>query len=116
MTVDVAGLHGNASSVWLYSMSVRRGGRDAFVLACRLKNRIAIWVGVRHRQRVWNALVVSPASVPNLVPRSSFFVRKSNQRLRQFICKVDTEVVHQPKLAARERCIIERDLRDNELS
>jgi hypothetical protein len=63
-------------------MPVGGSRRYSLVLTSRLQDGISIGVGVRDSQRVRDTFVVSSAAVPDFVPRSTFFVGESNERLR----------------------------------
>lgn len=63
-------------------MPVGGSRRYPLVLTSRFQDGVSIGVGVRDSQRVRNTFVVSSATVPDFVPRSTLLVCESNEWLR----------------------------------
>lgn len=77
--IHFTGQQGQALAAGL-SMSARRRCGYSTVLARSIENDLSIGVVIGNGKGIRNALVVTPATVPNFVPRASVLVRKSNER------------------------------------
>jgi hypothetical protein len=78
--VNLSGLQ--AAALCYCLMPVGGSRRYSLVLTSRLQDGISIGVGVWDGQGVGDAFVVSAAAVPDFVPRPTFLVGESNERLR----------------------------------